>query len=92
MKTFFPLLVLLAGACAPDIARNPPPAVIVVEFDPGATVPVVPTPNDLAKDPSTGLIVVPPTPGESAAQREFEVGYLETLDGFPFESSGAGAA
>jgi hypothetical protein len=81
--------VLVLGACAPDIIQNPPPSgnVITVEFDPGATVPVVPVPNDLAKDPKTGLVVVPPTPGETPAQREFEVNYLGALSGFPFETN-----
>jgi hypothetical protein len=85
------LLVMTAiGACAPDIPNRPPPNVIVVQFDPGAAVTVVPTPNDLARDATTGLVVVPPTPGESAAQRELETTYLQTLSGFPFEST-AGA-
>ncbi len=80
---------MLLAACAPNVPQNPPPsATIVVQFDPGAEVPVVPSPNDLAKDPSTGLIVVPPTPGESDAQRQFETDYLGTLSGFPFESTG----
>lgn len=81
-------LSVLAAACAPDVAQNPPPgATIVVLFDPGAAVPVVPSPNDLARDPRTGLVVVPPTPGETVAQREFEVDYLGALAGFPFEST-----
>ena len=63
-----------------------------MEFDPGAPVPVVPTPNDLARDPSTGLVVVPPTPNESPAQREFETSYLQTLAGFPFESTASAQA
>ncbi len=86
VKSLLPLLVLLA-ACAPSIPQNPTPSVIVVQFDPGAAVPVVPTPNDLARDPSTGLVVVPKTPGETATQREFEDTYLQTLAGFPFEST-----
>ena len=87
-KSLAPVLFLLGplGACV-DVPQNPAPAaVIVAEFEPGAAVPVVPAPNDLAL--TTGLIVVPPTPGESAAQREFEVDYLGALNGFPFESNG----
>jgi hypothetical protein len=87
-RTLGLLLLLVAGACAPDIAQDPaPPLAIIVQFDPGASVPVVPVPNDLAKDPETGKIVVPPKEGETAAQREFNESYIGTLDGFPFEST-----
>jgi hypothetical protein len=81
------LWFFIFGACAPNVPKNPPPNVVIVQFDPGAAIPVVPTPNDLAKDPATGRIVVPPRPDESAAQREFDVGYLGALDGFPHEST-----
>jgi hypothetical protein len=88
VKTVAPFVFVAAiGACAPDIAQRPAPDVVFVQFDPGAPVPVVPTPNDLARDPITGLVVVPQTPNESAAQREFETSYLQTLAGFPFEST-----
>jgi hypothetical protein len=88
VKTAARLVLLSAlGACAPDIPNTPPPNVIFVEFDPGAATPVVPTPNDLARDPQSGLVVVPQAPNETAAQREFDVSYLETLAGFPFEST-----
>lgn len=88
MKKLVPVLVLLA-ACTPDIEQtaNPSPG-IVVEFDPGATVPVVPQPNDLAKSPTTGKIVVPPSPTDTPAQTEFNTNYLGTLNGFPQESNG----
>ncbi len=93
MKTVARLLLVCAiGACAPDISQRPAPNVVFIEFDPGAQVPVVPTPNDLARDPTTGLVVVPPTPNESAAQREFETTYLQTLAGFPFESTASALA
>src|SRR5688572_13811135 len=75
-------------ACAPEIAQDPPPAeAIFVKFDPGATTPVVPTPNDLAKDEKTGRIVAPSNESMPLAQREFNVDYLGNLDGFPFEST-----
>jgi hypothetical protein len=83
-------LFLLASACTPDIEENPPPdpnATIVVEFDPGAAVPVVPAPNDLAKDPARGKLLVPTYATDSPAQAEFNTSYLNTLDGFPFEST-----
>jgi hypothetical protein len=82
-----PILALVA-ACAPDIQQDAvAPAAIVVQFDPGAAVPVVPIPNDLAKDAKTGKIVVPASPTDSPAQAEFNKSYLGTLDGFPFEST-----
>ncbi len=85
MKKLLPILVLL-GACAPDITSDPaPPATIIVEFDPAAAVPVVPLPNDLAL--RTGLIVVPPSPTDSPAQKEFNEQYLGKLNGFPYESN-----
>jgi hypothetical protein len=81
------LPLLLAFACTPDIAQDdrPPPA-ILARFDPGGLPPVVPAPNDLAKDPTTGKLVVPSN-GVPAAQREFNEDYLGGLDGFPFEST-----
>jgi len=86
-RSIFAALALLV-ACV-NVPQNPPPSpVIVAEFDPGAAIPVVPTPNDLAKDATTGRIVVPVTPGESAAQTEFDQEYLGSLTGFPFESTG----
>lgn len=85
MKKILPILVLL-GACAPDITQDPaPPETIVVEFDPAAAVPVVPLPNDLAL--RTGVIVVPPSPTDSPAQKEFNEQYLGKLSGFPYEST-----
>lgn len=59
----------------------------MVRFDPGAAVPVVPLPNDLAKDRKTGKLVVPSSPDDTAAQKEFNEQYLTGLDGFPFEST-----
>jgi hypothetical protein len=85
VKRFLPLL-LLAGGCAPDIEQSPPPgATVVVEFDPAASPPVVPLPNDLAR--MTGKIVVPSTPTDTLAQTEFNQSYLGSLTGFPFEST-----
>jgi hypothetical protein len=87
VKKVFPLLVVLGASCTPDIPQDPAPDVIVVEFEPGAAVPVVPRPNDLAKDPVTGKIVVPSSPADSPAQRQFNEEYLGSLEGFPFEST-----
>ncbi|HSQ63599.1 MAG TPA: hypothetical protein VLM85_10315, partial [Polyangiaceae bacterium] len=82
-KILLPVLCLV-GACV-NVPQSPPPGpTIVAEFDPAASL--VPAPNDLAA--RTGLIVVPPIPGESPAQREFETSYLGTLAAFPFETQG----
>jgi hypothetical protein len=80
------LCLVLFAACDPDVERSPAPSgEIHPLFDPAASV--VPTPNDLAKSPTTGKIVVPDKPTDSAAQREFNKSYLELLDGFPHEST-----
>lgn len=85
MKKLLPLLALFA-ACDPDVERSPAgPPTIIAMFDPAGAV--VPTPNDLAKSPTTGKIVVPEKPTDTAAQREFNKSYLELLDGFPHEST-----
>ena len=105
MKKLLPILVLL-GACAPDIQQDPAPStdVVIVNFDPAHTDPatgeadaIVPLPNDLARaDAATGVIApgakihVPPPPSSRPypdAQKEFDQQYLQTLDGFPYEST-----
>ncbi|MBS1148830.1 MAG: Lipase-like protein, partial [Myxococcaceae bacterium] len=75
-------LVLLAVACAPEIPQDPVPTRVVALFDPAAEPPVVPLPNDLARDPATGLLQVPDAPDASPAQKDFNA-WLRTLDGFP---------
>lgn len=72
----------LSLACAPDIGRDEVPQYVVAEFDPGATVPVVPTPNDLAINTQTGLVELTDPEGATDAEKEFNK-YLRTLDGFP---------
>lgn len=84
-------LLLLAGACTPDLARDPVPE--EMEFDPEAVPPRVPEPTSLIVNPMTGLLdfslagtVVPAdcgaVPELSRAQCEF-YRYLQTLDGYP---------
>lgn len=59
-----------------------------VVFDPAATPPKVPLPNDLAIDRTTGLLKVPDTdPSYSPAYVEFIRDYLNTLDGFPVSAA-----
>lgn len=63
----------------------PPPATVIAEFDPGATEPVVPKPNDMAIDRKTGLIDVDDAVDATAVEKELNA-YLRTLDGFPVTS------
>lgn len=85
VRRFLPL-VLLVGACAPDIKQNPPPSpTVTAQLDLAATPPVVPLPNDLAI--AGGKVAVPTSPGDSPAQTEFNQDYLGSLNGFPFEST-----
>jgi hypothetical protein len=79
-------LAVATAACTPEIPTRPPPDVVVARFDPAQTPPVVPTPNSLAIDRSTGLLNVSPAPGASPADLEF-VAWLNTLNGFPAGSS-----
>ncbi|MBX7097809.1 MAG: hypothetical protein K1X89_08860 [Myxococcaceae bacterium] len=76
-------------ACAPDIPTTPPPTVITARFDPAAVPAVVPTPNDLATDPATGLLAVPVPMNAGPADTEFITDYLNGLDGFPTGASAA---
>jgi dienelactone hydrolase len=83
---FLGALALGVSACEPDIAQDPPPAAVdrvVAEFDPAASPAVVPTPNDLAINPATGLVNAPVNPSSPAAEQYFTRDYLNTLDGFP---------
>ncbi|QSQ22109.1 hypothetical protein JY651_44405 [Pyxidicoccus parkwayensis] len=80
---FLGAFALGAVACDPDIAKDAPPAeeAVVAEFDPAASPPVVPSPNDLAmKD---GLVNAPINPSAPEAEQEFTRDYVNTLDGFP---------
>lgn len=73
-------------ACEQPPAPEPAPDVVVAQFDPSAVPPVVPTPNDLAINPTTGRVEAPVDPSTSPAQQEFTRDYLNTLDGFPTSS------
>jgi Bacterial virulence factor lipase N-terminal len=76
------ILVLVGSSCDPVIDSKPSPAVIVARFDPAAAVPVVPTPNDLATNPATGMLAVTIPANASGADKAFYE-WLNTLDGFP---------
>ena len=74
-------LLVLAGcpSVSKDTNEGPVPT---VEFDPAAAVPIVPFPNNLAIDPSTGRVKLPKQPCESAVQTAVREGELNKLDGF----------
>ena len=82
-RTLFALTGALLTACDPKIDITEPVSVITARFDPSAPVPVVPTPNDLAQDPSTGLLskISIPETATGADRAFFE--YLRALNGFP---------
>lgn len=82
MKRLLVAATLALAACSPDIPNTPPTAVITARFDPSGTPSVVPSPNDLATNPATGLLAVPIPAGASGADKAF-YGWLNTLDGFP---------
>ncbi|MDP3233937.1 MAG: hypothetical protein Q8N26_14245 [Myxococcales bacterium] len=82
MKRLLAALVVVSVACAPEIPNTPPGEFVVARFDPSAAIPVVPSPNDLATNPTTGLLSVPVPLDASAADTWF-YGWLNTLNGFP---------
>ena len=89
MKKLSVSLACLAWfACTPNIPVEEPPRVIVARFDPSAVPAIVPSPNDLATNPATGLLAVPVPANASAVDKEFYA-YLNTLNGFPLSSTAA---
>lgn len=88
MRLLAALAALAALGCEPDV--KPPPAPVphvTAEFDPLASPPQLPTPNDLAFTGGDGThLNVPDQPGDSPAQRAFNH-YLNTLTGFPPSST-----
>ncbi|MHB8872942.1 MAG: hypothetical protein ACYC8T_04580 [Myxococcaceae bacterium] len=60
-------------------------------FQPTATPPAVPVPNDLAIDPATGRLNIPVDPRSSPANQAFVSDYLNTLNGFPPTTPGSAA-
>lgn len=76
-------LAVGASACAPDVVQDPPPNVVVAQFDPSGSPAVVPSPNDLAFNSATGLVAAPINPAAPAAEQEFTRDYVNTLNGFP---------
>ena len=76
-------LAALLAACAPNIPQNPQVPYVVVEFNPPTAVP---TPTDLVKDPTTGLLNIPASPTDTPTETAFYQSYFNTLDGYPMET------
>lgn len=81
MKRLAVILSLSLG-CSPEIPSTPPGTFMVARFDPSAAPAVVPTPNDLVTNATTGLLSVPIPADASPADRWF-YDWLNTLNGFP---------
>ena len=88
------LLVAVAASGCPDVKTDPgegqgqlPPADgPTVEFDPANSI--IPFPNNLALDPTTGKVALQPAACETPTAAALRTGVLNTLDGFgTFESA-----
>jgi len=76
------VLGLLGLAGCPDIKTDPGEggAGPTVQFDPAASI--IPFPNNLVLDPTTGRVNLPAQCNEGLAQTVIRAGVLNTLDGF----------
>lgn len=79
--------LLLGAAGCPDIKVDPgegvndtPVSGPTVEFDPSNSI--IPFPNNLVLDPTTGKVKLPEQCNESATSAAIRAGVLNTLDGF----------
>ena len=84
------ILLALAGALAVGCPSVPEDAWVTTTtpiFDPTDPAnPIVPQPNDLIMDPATGRVAIP-TAGRSDAEAAYVEGFMNTLDGFPVNST-----
>ncbi len=78
--------LLLAAGCSTKLKARPVTANLVAVFDPTASPPAIPLPNDLARSADGTHLMVPSSPGDSPAQKDFAA-YLSSLDGFPPDST-----
>jgi len=79
-------LAAVLSACSPSIPQNPQTPFVVVEFDPTASPPAVPSPTDLVKDPTTGLLNIPVSSANTPTETAFFQSYFNTLNGYPMET------
>src|SRR3712207_645807 len=94
MKRLVLASALAVGAvgCEPEVAQDPVPEQgTVVQFEPSAVPPIVPSPNDIAivTDPTTGRRRwnAPIAPNSSPGQQESTRDYLNSLNVFPVTAS-----
>ncbi|HSN27055.1 MAG TPA: hypothetical protein VLT45_12235 [Kofleriaceae bacterium] len=86
MKKWLACSLLIAMSGCPDVKTDPGEGpgdlanVPVVEFDPANAI--LPFPNNLAMDPTTGKLNVPAQACEGAASKAVREGTLNQLDGF----------
>lgn len=86
MKKWLACSLLIAMSGCPDVKTDPGegPGQIgsapTVEFDPGNAI--IPFPNNLVLDPTTGKVNAPATACEGAAAKAVREGVLNQLDGF----------
>lgn len=84
MKKLACLFLILAASGCPDVKVDPyddeTRAQPVVEFDPSNRI--VPFPNNLLLDPSTGKVNLPAQCGETPTAKALREGVLNQLDGF----------
>ncbi|HEX4460269.1 MAG TPA: hypothetical protein VIA18_19960 [Polyangia bacterium] len=82
------LLGVVCAGCQPNVVAPPGTSNIAVAlYDPLASPPVLPSPNDLAFAGGDGVhLNVPDEPGQSPAQLALNA-YLRTLTGFPPSST-----
>jgi hypothetical protein len=76
------LVLALAGAGCVDVKTDGDEGVVgpTVEFDPSSSI--IPFPNNLLIDPTTGKVSVPAQCNESPAATALREGVINTLDGF----------
>lgn len=88
MKKLACLFLILAASGCPDVKVDPdetdptklPPPGPTVEFDPSNKI--VPFPNNLLLDPTTGKLSLPAQCGETPTAKALREGVLNKLDGF----------
>jgi hypothetical protein len=82
MKKMIPmvlLFVLLSVGCDPGIGKDESVTPILSTFDQATGLIILP--NDLLKDPETGRLSLPITPGDSELTKEIK-GFMNMLDGW----------
>lgn len=79
-----PTRAIADAASADDAPPSTQPPAIRALWQPRA--PILPSPNDLARDAQSGRLALPIDPSMSSAQQEFNA-YLNRLDGYPLSAT-----